>query len=221
MTLEKLDHTLDPTCCLGSTPFIEADHPRVRSLARELGGALDPPARAARLFRFVRDELRYEFRAKLTRDEYRASLVLEDGKGFCVQKAVLLSALARAVDVPAALVLCDLRDRSLSPKLTAALGTDTMFYHGLNAFYLGGRWLLADASLSPDVVDRKGYRTVEFDGSANALLAASRLDGSPHAEYLRFHGLFDDLPFDRMMEAFMMAYGQADLRALAELGYRL
>jgi hypothetical protein len=174
-----------------------------------------------RLFQHVRDEIRYEFRAKLTREEYVASRVLNEGKGFCVQKAVLLCALARSAEIPAAIVLCDLRDQSLSNRITSAMGTNTMYHHGLNALFLDGRWLLADASLSPDVVSRKGYRIVDFDGMKDALHAPTRLDGSPHAEYIAFHGLHVDLPFDEMLRAFMTAYAGADLQALAKLGYQL
>jgi len=212
----------DPADCLRATPCIDSDHAAVRGLVGRLGvAALSPEARAARLFHHVRDEVRYAFRAALTREEYVASSVLDEGRGFCVQKAVLLCALGRAAGVPTALVLCDLRDRSLSPRVTRALGTDVMFHHGLNAFYLGDRWVRADASLSPDVVARKGYRPVEFDGTAEALLAPTTLDGSPHAEYLRFHGLFAELPFEPMVEAFVAAYAGADLVALADTGFRL
>lgn len=214
--------TLDPSRCLGSTPFIEAEAAAIREAAHGcVGGALTERKRAAALFRFVRDEIAYEFRAKLDPDEYRATRVLAECRGFCVQKAVLLCALGRAAGIPTALVLSDLRDRTLPERLVQAMGTDTMFHHGLNAFYLDGRWLLADASLSPDVVSRKRYRPVEFDGTQDALSAPTTLGGEPHAEYVHFHGLFDDLPFEQMIQAFLHAYQNADIDALAALGYRL
>jgi hypothetical protein len=86
------------------------------------------------------------------------------------------------------------------------MGTDIMHHHGLNAFYLDGRWLKADASLSPDIMQRKGYRLVEFNGQQDALLAPTTLAGQPHAEYLVFHGLYDDLPYEQIMAAFRAAY---------------
>jgi len=216
------DRTLDPRRCLGATPFIEAEAPAIREAAQAcLDCAMTEPERAAALFRFVRDEIAYEFLAKLDAEEYRASRVLAARRGFCVQKAVLLCALGRAAGIPTTLVLSDLRDRTLPDRFLRAMGTDTMFHHGLNAFYLEGRWLLADASLSPDVVRRKSYRPVEFDGTQDALSAPTTIDGVPHADYLRFHGLFADLPFEQTMQAFMHAYRGADLEALAALGYRM
>lgn len=208
--------------CLAPTRFIESRHPAILARVEQLNvRALPEAQRAAALFRHVRDDVQYEFRAKLTEEEYLASYVLEVGRGFCVQKSVLLCALARAVDLPCALVLTDLTDATLSPKVVQAIGTNTMFHHGLVAFFLGGRWLKADASLSPDVVTRKGYRRVEFDGTADALLSDTTLAGAPHATYVRFHGLYADLPFEQMLSAFAKAYEKADVQALASMGYRM
>lgn len=208
--------------CLAPTRFVESTHPEIVARVEALGvHSLEPAARAAALFHHVRDTIRYEFMAKVTPDEYRASYALREGKGFCVQKAVLLCALSRAVGVPCAIVLSDLVDESLSPKIARALGTNTMFHHGLNAFHIDGRWLKADASLSPDVTTRKGYRPVEFDGRKDALLPETTLAGSPHAKYVRFHGMYADLPFDQMIAAFMAAYQNADVQVLAEMGFRL
>ena len=208
--------------CLAPTHYVDAAHPAVGECVARLGlrdGA--PAARAAALFRFVRDEVRYEFMAKMTPEEYLASTVLRDGRGFCVQKAVLLCALARAARIPCALVLSDLVDHSLSPRIARALGTNVMFHHGLNALHVEGRWLLVDASLSPDVTARKGYRVVEFDGTADAVLPETTLAGAPHATYARFHGAYAELPFDQMLAAFAAAYQYADRAALAQLGFRL
>lgn len=208
--------------CLAPTGFIDSADPAIIARVKELRVAALPPAeRAAVLFRFVRDDVRYEFMAKLTAEEYRASHVLRQRRGFCVQKAVLLCALSRAAGVPCALVLSDLVDHSLSPKIASALGTNVMFHHGLNAFHIDGRWLAADASLSPDLTSRKGYRPVDFDGTADALLPVTTLAGAPHATYARFLGTYADLPFDQMLDAFIQAYGKADVQALAEIGFRL
>lgn len=213
--------TPSPGACLTPTRYIESTHPAIVDCVERLRvRELATPARAAALFRFVRDEICYEFMAKLTPEEYLASHVLQESKGFCVQKAVLLCALLRAAEVPCAIVLSDLVDHSLSPKIAGALGTNVMFHHGLNAFYVEGGWLKVDASLSPDVTMRKGYHLVEFDGTAEALLPETTLAGGPHATYARFHGTYAELPFDQMMNAFMVAYQHVDVLALSQLGFR-
>lgn len=216
----SLERLLDPAQCLEPTEFIDSDSASVAALAQRVRGDGPPTQKAVRLFEHVRDEIQYEFRAKHTKDEFRASRVLADGKGFCVQKAVLLCALLRAARIPSALVLCDLKDYTLPSRIVQAMGTDTMFHHGFNAIHLNGRWLLADASLSPDVVERKRYRRVDFDGEHDALFPNTTIAGDAHAEVIRFHGMYVDLPFNQMTGAFMAAYAQADLAALAEMGHQ-
>jgi len=213
---------LAPESCLGGSDVIEIDVPAIRDIVHDLGLlSLAPAERAVRAFAWVRDEIQYEFMAKLSRAQYVTSHVLALREGFCVQKAMVLCALGRAAKVPTALVLSDLRDRSLHPKMVKALGTDVMFQHGLNAFHLEDRWLLADASLSPELCHRNRYRLVELDGKADALMAKTTLDGKPHAEYVRFHGMYADLPFEQLVSTWATAYVDADVLALAELGYQL
>lgn len=201
---------------LRATELIDATHPSIAELVEALRVREVPPVeRARRLFDYVKREVRYEFSAKTAREDYVASRVLAAGRGFCVQKAVLLAALGRASGIPTAVVLSDMRDHSLPRWVADALTTDVMHHHGLNAFHIGGRWLKADASLSPDVTIRKGYRDVEFDGESDALLPPMTLAGAQHAEYLAFHGMYDDLPFEQMLAAFGRAYATADVQALA------
>ena len=210
---------ISPADCLGPTRFIDCDHRSIQEKVHELGVAdLPPRERAVRLFRFVRDRISYEFKAKLNEEDYVASNVLASGMGFCVQKAVLLCALARAAEIPAALVLTNLRDHTLPDKLRAGMCTDVLYYHGLAAFHLDGRWVRADASLTAELVARKGYRLVEFDGRRDALLAPTTADGEPHSEYIAVHGMFADLPFTAMIEAFREGYRGGDPEILEMVG---
>ena len=209
---------LDPSACLQPTDFVNADHPAIVDGAGRLDLARRTPVeRAVRLFEFMRDDVEYEFAAKLKREEYVASYVLAEGKGFCVQKSVLLCALARAAAVPTALVMSDLRDHTLGPRVVEAMGTDVMVYHGLAAFHLDGRWLRVDAALSPGLVRRKGYRLVEFDGETEALLSPTTEAGEPHCEYLQWRGAYADLPYEAMIATFASVYQHADFAKLARL----
>ena len=76
-----------------------------------------------------------------------------------------------------------MRDRSLSRRVVDMLGTDVMFNHGLAGVYLDGKWLKLDASLSPELVAKRNYRLVEFDGASDALQRDTTLSGDPHMEY--------------------------------------
>lgn len=138
-----------------------------------------------------------------------------------MQKAVLLAALGRAAEIPTALVLCDMRDHALPEKVIRAIGTNVMYHHGLNAFHLDDAWITVDASLDPKFLEKKRYPRVAFDGTADALLAATTTDGSRAAEYLTFHGRYADLPFEQTTAAFAAGYQQADLSALLAMGLKV
>jgi hypothetical protein len=207
---------------LTPTRFVESDHPAIRERVRSLNlQGLGVRERAARLFQHVRNDVRYEFMAKFSPDDYLASNVLSANQGFCVQKAVLLAALGRAADVPTAIVLCDMRDHALPEKVVRTIGTDVMHHHGLNAFFIDDRWLTVDASLDPKFLDKKRYPRVGFDGTADALLPEHTIDGGRAAEYLVFHGRHADLPYEETTQAFIAGYQKADLSALVAMGLKV
>jgi hypothetical protein len=53
---------------------------------------------------------------------------------------------------------------------------------------------------------------------ADGLLPARTMDDRPHAEYVRFHGSYADLPFEPMLAAFAAGYARADIPALRRMG---
>jgi len=183
---------------LASTAAIEAGHPAVQAKAREAtAGAWSTSEKATRLFAFVRDEIPYNlYMVSMHPDDFRASFVLEVGKGYCVQKAVLLCALARAAGIPARLALARIRNHRVPAGLKARLGTDEFPRHGYTQFLLGGRWVSAAPTFDAALCARVRVPVVEFDGHADALLPAFALDGSPYIEYLEHYGHFADLPLD-------------------------
>lgn len=213
-----LDWPADLAACLRPTPHVNSDHPAIAACAQDIAPRTLPAReRAVRVFEFVRDHIEYEFHAKTEEDLYIASHILEIGRGFCVQKAVLQCALARAAGVPSAIVFAALRDQTLPPRVVEAIKTDTLEYHGLGAFHVDGQWLRADATLSPALVARKGYRLVAFDGTTEGLLAPTTLDGQPHITYTRWMGVYADLPVDTLLPEFRGFYRNADPEAVKNL----
>lgn len=120
----------DPNDCLRPTHSNDSTDPAIRAVVSALGiRRFDQAPGAAELFRYVRDEVQYEFKGKFDPEPYVASNILSGGKGFFVQKALLLCALGRAAGIPSALVLCDVRDQSLSPKTVEAMGLNILNRH--------------------------------------------------------------------------------------------
>ncbi|MBN1664437.1 MAG: transglutaminase domain-containing protein [Deltaproteobacteria bacterium] len=199
---------------LKATAAIEVDHPLIRSKAVELTGECQSAHdKVLRLFAFVRDRIPYNlFMISMHPDDFRASFVLAAGKGYCVQKAVLLCALARSAGIPTRLALARIRNHRIPADLQARLGRNEFPGHGYNQFLLDGQWVSAAATFDAALCKRIGVPVVEFDGRNDAMLPAKALDGGPYIEYLEHYGYFADLPLAFITERTSKIWGR-DKRA--------
>lgn len=193
---------------LAPTPFIDADHPAVIAYARAAaGGAADPRERAVRLYLAVRDDVYYDpYGLDLTVEGLRASTTLARRRGWCVAKAILLAACARAEGIPARLAFADVRNHLNTAKLRAAMGTDVFAFHGNTELHLGGRWVKATPAFNRALCERFGVAPLEFDGIHDSVFQPFDGEGKEYMEYLRDHGRHADLPLANLRRAFEDAY---------------
>ena len=195
---------------LKATAAIEAEHPLIKAKAAELtAGVSTDREKAVRLFYFVRDRIPYNlFMISMHPDDFRASFVLETGKGYCVQKAVLLCALARAAGIPSRLALARIRNHRVPPKIRERLGRNEFPGHGYNQFLFDEQWVTAAATFDAKLCSRVGVPPVEFDGRNDAMLPDRALDGGPYIEYVERYGTFDDLPLGFITERTSKIWGK-------------
>ena len=175
---------------LRPTAFIDADHPRVRELAETAAaGAADPTERAVRLYYAVRDGLRYDpYGIDFSREGFTASAVIARGKGYCVAKATVLAAGARALGIPSRLGFADVRNHLATPRLREQMGTDVFYYHGYTELHLDGRWVKATPAFNIELCQRFGVRPLEFDGREDSIFHPLDAEGRQHMEYLHDRG---------------------------------
>ena len=204
--------TDDLRALLAPTRFLDCDTPEVRDFAaRATAGASDPRARAVALYYAVRDGIRYDpYSVQVDPDAYRASRIVQAPAAFCVPKAILLAAAARAVGIPARLGFADVRNHLASEKLRARMGTDLFVFHGYTDLHLDGAWRKATPAFNRELCGRFGVPALEFDGTADAMLHAFDGEGRRYMEYVRDRGTFLDLPLDEMLRVFRELYGGAD-----------
>lgn len=197
---------------LAPARFVDSDAPGVRAFAeRVTAGAADPLARAVALFTAVRDEIWYDPFCLVTEpDAYRASAVVEQPNNWCVPKAVLLTAAARAAGIPARLGFADVRNHLNTPRLRARMGgADLFVYHGYTALHLDGRWVKATPAFNSELCARFGVDPIEFDGRTDALMHPYDGDGGRYMEYVLDRGQHADLPLDELLGTFREHYGEA------------
>src|SRR5918911_3272074 len=174
---------------LSPADYIDSDHPAVA--ARAPG----PVESARRLYLFVRDAIRYDPYVDYTDPEtFRGSSVLKAGRGYCVGKASLYCALARAVGIPARLGLADVRNHLATPKLLESVGTDVFAFHGYAELFLDGAWVKATPTFNDTLCQKLGVAPLDFDGRKDALLQAFDGEGRRFMTYEVEHGTFFDVP---------------------------
>ena len=194
---------------LRSTDTIDCDNESIKAKAQSLTrGQEGNIAKAKNLFYFVRDEIKYNLYVHTDRPEhYRASTTLERGNGFCVQKAVLLAALARSVGIPARLHIVAIRNQLIPPKVKQLMGGDLFPAHGYDELYINDKWVKATAAFDIQMCQQNRLIPVEFDGESDAVFHSHNLDGKPHIEYVKDHGHYDDLPFEMITNLRIEALG--------------
>jgi hypothetical protein len=114
---------------------IDYDEPEVRALARELVGRHGATPSAETLRRFTGEAIPTK---SMDRGWDPASRVARSGAGDCTEHAVLLTALARAVGVPARVVT--------GIVVVEAAGGARGFGHAWSEIHHGGRWVPVDAT---------------------------------------------------------------------------
>ena len=184
---------------LKPTKFIESDAPSIKKTAQIIAsGKRDVSEIAKALFYFVRDEIKYTiYISKLREKDNRATEILSRKKGYCVQKAVLLVALARASGIPARLRFADIVNFKLPEHILKVRKGDRLFvYHGYAELFINGKWVKVAPVFNLDVCERHGILPVEFDGKNDAILPEKDVYGRPHIKYVRDRGAYIDLPLD-------------------------
>ena len=219
---------MEETRYLRPDKFIDSDAPSVVSFAREaVATGRDDRERMILLYNKVRDSILYDAYVDfLDPENYRASTVLAHGRGFCVGKAALLSAGARAVGVPARVGYADVRNHMTSPRLREMIKTDVFMWHSYSEIFLDGQWVKATPAFNSTLCDRLGIGVLEFDGRSDSLFQPLDRSGRRHMEYLVDRGAFADVPFEKITADFTARYpalptfpkGKADFQQEAVTG---
>ena len=194
---------------LSPTLTMDCDNPAIQAQAEQITlGLENPSARAKALFYFVRDSIRYNMYSPFhLLKHYQASWILERKEGYCVQKAVLLSALARAAGIPARLGFADLENHRMSDKLLRERGNNRFVYHSYSLLYVNSKWLKATPAFDLSMCQKQKVPPVEFDALHDAMFPSEDLDGNPFMEYTQDRGFFDDVPLDDILKARTELYG--------------
>jgi transglutaminase-like putative cysteine protease len=199
---------------LTPTQMIDSDHPAIREYAmRTVGSSLDPIDRAIRLFRAVRDDIRYDpYSPFYLPEHYQASWVFQRGRSFCVPKASLLCALGRVCGIPSRVGFATVRNHLATQQLLDFMGSDLFVYHGFVEFYLDRKWVKATPAFNQELCWKHGVDPLEFNGRDDALFQPFNSRNQKFMDYLEYTGTYADIPVSAIVEGWETAYGKERVR---------
>ena len=187
--------------------YIDSAHPAVVAFAGKHASGKGSLERAVSLYYAVRDGIRYNPFLDFSKEEtFRASQCILAGEGFCVGKAALLAACARAEGIAARVGFADVKNHLTTPALRERMGTDLFVYHGYTELLLEGKWVKATPAFNLELCRRFKVKPLEFDGLADSIFHPYDAEDRRHMEYLRDHGSHADVPVPEIMQAFREAY---------------
>lgn len=191
------------------TAFFDFDVDTVRRFAYD--AVKDAPTqkeKAIKLFYAVRDSIRYDpYSISLDPEPYKASHVLAAGRAYCLPKANLLIAVARAVGIPAGIGLSDVLNHLCTERLRRMMGNKEVFlHHGYAVLHIDGSWVKAAPAFNIELCNKFDVLPTEFDGEHNALFQPVDALGRDHMEYVKDHGIWSDFPLDRVIKDFTEYY---------------
>ncbi|HEY8561930.1 MAG TPA: transglutaminase family protein [Pyrinomonadaceae bacterium] len=193
---------------LQPTEFLDFDRESVRRFAeKNTLGAESEKERAIALYYAVRDGFQYNpYLIDLRREGLRASDLLTRNRGYCVEKAVLLAASARAVNIPSRLSFYIVRNHIATEKLERALRKNYLVFHGAAEIFLNGGWLKMTPAFNEGLCKYLGVDPLEFDGSTDSIFQQYDNRGNVFMEYLHDYGAFADMPYELYLQELAKHY---------------
>lgn len=190
------------------TLYINSDSPDIiRFTAQAIKGLTSDKEKAVKLYYTVRDEFPYDAHGvTLDPEKMKASFLLKNKKGFCIQKAILYAALLRASGIPARLGFSDVKNHLASEKMIREMRTDIFYFHGYTEVFLDGKWIKATPAFNKTLCERFGVSPLDFDGEHDSVFHSFDKEGKKFMTYLHEYGSYDDLPYDLMCEVMKKSY---------------
>jgi transglutaminase-like putative cysteine protease len=193
---------------LRPTDYFDFEHPLVMRFATETtAGMSDPVAMAQALYLRTRDDFRYDpYSFSPHPKTFRASHVVESGISYCIPKAVLLGAAARAVGIPSRLGLADVINHITEPRFVEKLRSQVFAMHGYIELYLEEKWVKATPAFNEALCRKMKVDVLDFNGRDDSIFQAYDVEGRQFMQYLKDYGHFEDVPHAFIIKNLQTAY---------------
>ncbi|MES2591894.1 MAG: transglutaminase-like domain-containing protein [Bacteroidota bacterium] len=178
--------------------FVNSDSEEIKEFTKKaIGSSTDPVEKAVKLYYAVRDGFNYNpYNIDLNREALKASTLLKKDYGYCVEKACLLAASARAAGIPSRLGFARVRNHIATEKLEEKLKTNVLVFHGFTEFFLNEKWVKATPAFNKSLCVKLNVDSLEFNGKDDSIFQSYGKEGAQFMEYLHDYGTFHDVPYE-------------------------
>lgn len=154
--------------------------------------------KAIAVYEKVRDHFLYDpFHLDLRPEALKASVILEKRRAWCVEKAIVMAAALRRLNIPTKLGYGIVVNHIGVDKLEKYLKRPEIVFHGYVSVYLDGKWVKATPAFDPIVCKLAKVDMLHWNGIEDALFQEFQ-NGKRFMEYTHFYGEFNDVPIDLM-----------------------
>lgn len=188
--------------------FVDSDSPAVIAYTRRhTDEKATQTEKAKQLYYAIRDGFKYNpYLIDLRQEALKASYLITKDNGYCIEKANLLAATARAVGIPARLGFAQVRNHIGTARLEEILKSDLLVFHGYTELFLNNRWVKATPAFNLQLCKRLGIEPLEFDGENDSVFQEFLPSGGLYMEYVHDYGHFADIPYDMFLSELKKYY---------------
>lgn len=183
---------------LKETDFLDFNSPEIIAFIDEFNQLKSDTQKAIAVYEKVRDHFLYDpFHLDLRPNALKASTILSKKRAWCVEKAIVMAAALRGLNIPTKLGYGIVVNHIGVDKLVKYLKRPEIVFHGYVCVYLNGKWVKATPAFDPVVCKLANVDLLHWDGEEDAMFQEFQ-NGEKFMEYIHFYGAFDDVPVDLM-----------------------
>lgn len=153
---------------------------------------------AVELYLKVRDGYLYDpYHLDLTFEGLKASNIIPKKRSWCVEKALLLAALARKFGIPSRLGYAIVTNHIGVEKLVSLLRRPEIVFHGYTEMFIDDKWVKCTPAFDKRICKISGVTPLDWNGEVDSMFQEFD-QGNRFMEYLHLYGEFSDVPIELM-----------------------
>ena len=183
---------------LKETEFLDFNHSNFNFFVKDIDSSKNQKDLAVELYLKVRDKFIYDpYHLDLTFEGLKASNVIPKKRSWCVEKALLLAAVARKFEIPSRLGYAIVTNHIGVEKLVKLLRRDEIVFHGYTELFIDKKWVKCTPAFDARICKITGVEPLNWNGEEDSMFQEFE-KGARFMEYLHYYGDFNNVPIDLM-----------------------